>query len=116
MKKILALMLAVVIVLALAGCCGTQSASSTGSSGDSSTSGGDMSSTGDASSDASYDNVTLTFTVANNEVDTGGMLVHFTDFITEKSGGAVQFDISYGGTLCSSAENLDFVSFDSVDM
>ena len=119
MKKILALMLALVMVLALAGCggSGTQSASSTGSSGDSSASGGDTSSTGDASSDASYDNVTLSFTVANNEAETGGMLVsYFTDYITEKSGGAVQFDISYGGTLCSSAENLDFVGSGAVDM
>jgi TRAP-type C4-dicarboxylate transport system substrate-binding protein len=124
MKKILALMLALMLTLSLAACSSSSSDdSSSGSNDTSSTNTSDNSSTSDSSTadntggSASYDEVTLTFTVANNETETGGMLVkHFTDYVTEQSGGAVKFDISYGGTLCSSSENLDFVGSGAVDM
>lgn len=119
MKKILALLLALVMALALVACgsSGGDTKSDASGAGDAANSGSADSAEPVAEGDGSYDNVTLTFTVANNEADTGGMLVaHFTDYITDKSGGAVKFDISYGGTLCSSAENLDFVGSGAVDM
>ena len=122
MKKILALMLALVMALALVACGGTNSSSNGAASSQpavSNSSEDATSSEGTTSQDAAptYPELKLSVTLNNQEGETAGQIAkYFTEYITEKSNGAITFEVYYGGTLCSSAEALDFVGTGAVDM
>lgn len=123
MKKILALVLALAMALALVAC-GSGSGSNGGNSAASNPpASSNPADSGEPSGDSSeptgpsYPEMKLTVTLNNQEGETAGQLAkYFTEYITEKSGGAITFEVFYGGTLCSSAEALDFVGTAAVDM
>ena len=99
MKKILAIVLALVMVFALAACGGNQTGNNGGNTG------------------TGYDNVQLMFSTTFNEMETSGQAIkYFCDYITEKSEGAITFDIKWGGTLAGTGEELSFLQAGAFDM
>lgn len=112
MKKILALLLALVMVFALAAC-GSSNNPATSNPGTSALSGSDTPGT----EGPSYDNVKLMFATTYNEIETSGKAItYFTDYITEHSGGTVTFDIKWGGTVAGTGEELSFLQAGAFDM
>lgn len=112
MKKILALLLALVMVFALAAC-GSSNNPATSNPGTSAPSSSDTPGT----EGPSYDNVKLMFATTYNEIETSGKAItYFTDYITEHSGGAVTFDIKWGGTVAGTGEELSFLQAGAFDM
>lgn len=118
MKKLIALLLALAMAFALAAC---------GSNGgNSAPAGGDKSDakSGDASASASapaaggdIDPLTIKFSSTYQETETGGIIQkYFIDQLNELSGGAIDVDITWGGTLFDSAGELDAVMDGVVDM
>ena len=118
MKKLIALLLALAMAFALAAC---------GSNGgNSAPAGGDKSDTksGDASASASapaaggdIDPLTIKFSSTYQETETGGIIQkYFIDQLNELSGGAIDVDITWGGTLFDSAGELDALMDGVVDM
>ena len=118
MKKLIALLLALAMAFALAAC---------GSNGgNSAPAGGDKSDTksGDASASASapaaggdIDPLTIKFSSTYQETETGGTIEqYFIDQLKEISGGAIDVDITWGGTLFDSAGELDALMDGVVDM
>lgn len=118
MKKLIALLLALAMAFALAAC---------GSNGgNSAPAGGDKSGTksGDASASASapaaggdIDPLTIKFSSTYQETETGGIIQkYFIDQLNELSGGAIDVDITWGGTLFDSAGELDALMDGVVDM
>ena len=64
-----------------------------------------------------YDTAKLMFATTYNELETSGkIIVFFTNYITEKSGGAVTFDIKWGGTVAGTGEELSFLQAGAFDM
>lgn len=123
MKKVLALLLALVMVLALAAC-GKSDKSDT-SSGTPSDTPGETPSGSTAPGDSDdvtekgpvYDNVKLMFATTYNETETSGQAItYFTNYITEKSNGAITFDIKWGGTVAGTGEELSFLQAGAFDM
>ncbi len=119
MKKILALLLALTMVFALAACGGETEPSTAPSAEPSAapeSSTPDAEGTPDAESPA-YDEVELMFATTFNEIETSGKAItYFTDYITEKSGGAITFDIKWGGTVAGTGEELSFLQAGAFDM
>lgn len=63
------------------------------------------------------DPLTIDFSTVYNETETGGQIIkHFQDYISELTGGAIEMNIFWGGTLFSDAEALDGVSSGAVNM
>ena len=101
MKKLIAMVLALGMVLALAACGGNGA--------------GNESPNPDSGS--AYPKMTLNVSCSYNEAETSGkQLAYFVDYIEEKSGGNITFNVYWGGSFCSAAEDLDYVSNGSVDM
>ena len=112
MKKILALVLALVMVFALVACGGSGSQQTGEPAPTGSQPSGSAAPTGPA-----YDNVKLMFATTYNEMETSGQaIVYFTNYITEKSGGAITFDIKWGGTVAGTGEELSFLQAGAFDM
>lgn len=89
MKKILALLLAVVMVLALTACGSAKPA----------------------------DTLTISFSTTFQETATGGELVtYFKNTLEEATDGAITVDVAYGGTLFADADALDGVGTGAVNM
>lgn len=106
MKKVVSilLMFTLIITTCLLSACGN-----------SKTTGENEQASGDAG--VAYDALNITFASAYSETETGGQIVaYFTDYITEKSGGDITFDVLWGGTLCDASEQLDFVGTNACDM
>ena len=103
MKKILAMLLALAMVFALVACGQDAPAADDGAQGDDAASG--------------YEAVELMFATTYNEMETSGQAItYFTNYITEKSGGAITFDIKWGGTLAGTGEELSFLQAGAFDM
>lgn len=103
MKKILAMLLALAMVFALVACGQDAPAADDGAQGDDAASG--------------YETVELMFATTFNEMETSGEAIkYFTNYITEKSGGAITFDIKWGGTLAGTGEELSFLQAGAFDM
>ena len=101
MKKILAMLLALVMVFALVAC-GDSGAQQTG---EPAPTGSQPSESTPGTTGPVYDNVKLMFSTTYNEAESSGQaIVYFTNYITEKSGGAITFDIKWGGTLAGTGE------------
>ena len=63
------------------------------------------------------DPLEISFSTVYNETETGGQIIkHFQDYISELTGGAITMNIFWGGTLFSDAEALDGISSGSVNM
>lgn len=113
MKKIFAALLTLAMLLALTACSGDTTPSSA-PAGDTTTP--DTQSTPNAENPV-YDTVELMFATTYNEIETSGKAItYFTDYITEKSGGAITFDIKWGGTVAGSGEELSFLQAGAFDM
>lgn len=66
---------------------------------------------------AEYPEMTLNVSLGYQQTEAIGQAVSvFFDYITEKSGGNIQFNVYWGGTFCSTTEDLDFIRNGSVDM
>ena len=112
MKKILAMLLALVMVFALVAC-GGSGAQQTGEPAPT----GGQESQNPGTTGPVYDNVKLMFSTTYNEAESSGQaIVYFTNYITEKSGGAITFDIKWGGTLAGTGEELSFLQAGAFDM
>ena len=102
MKKILALILALVMVFALAAC----------GSSDKPT-GNEQQPAGDAT----IEPLTIKFSSTYQQQETGGLIIqHFIDKVAEMSGGAITVEIAWGGTLFDATGELDAVIDGVVDM
>lgn len=105
MKKILALILALVIALSLVAC------------GEKAPAADDQQGADDGAASTGYETVELLFATTFNEMETSGEAIkYFTNYITEKSGGAITFDIKWGGTLAGTGEELSFLQAGAFDM
>ncbi len=105
MKKILALILALVMALSLVAC------------GEKAPAADDQQGADDGAASTGYETVELLFATTFNEMETSGEAIkYFTNYITEKSGGAITFDIKWGGTLAGTGEELSFLQAGAFDM
>ena len=136
LKKLLALLLAAVMVVSMAACgTSTESTASTETSAAETeaatqseapaeettapaTSAEEPASTvEEAPTSITCDPVEISFSTVYNETETGGQIIkHFQDYLSELTGGAITMTIYWGGTLFSDAEALDGVSSGSVNM
>lgn len=115
MKKILAMLLSVIMVFALASCAGKPDAPSSGNS-QSPDNTQPVENTPNAEGPA-YDSAKLMFATTYNEMETSGKAItYFTNYITEKSNGAITFDIKWGGTVAGTGEELSFLQAGAFDM
>lgn len=117
MKKLFALLLALSMVLALCACGAQEPAVEEPAEAP-------AEAPADAPADApaeeagpEYPVMQLNVSCSYNEAETSGQqLAYFADYITEKSGGNITFNIYWGATFCTAAEDLEYVSNGSVDM
>ncbi len=136
LKKLLALLLAAVMVVSMAACgTSTESTASTETSAAETeaatqseapveettapaTSAEEPASTvEEAPTSITCDPVEISFSTVYNETETGGQIIkHFQDYLSELTGGAITMKIYWGGTLFSDPEALDGVSSGSVNM
>lgn len=104
MKKLLALLLALVMVLSLSAC------------------GSDVTVDPDAPSDSDAGEsvqapITILFANSNNEnTATGQALIAMLDYIEEKTGGAVTFTRHFGASICSAAEEYQYLTDGAIQM
>ena len=90
MKKVLALLLAVVMVLALAACGGSSSGSEA---------------------------LEISFSTTYQQTETGGEVIqHFMDLVNEYSGGAITVNTTWGGTAYDDFKILDAMESGAVNM
>ena len=100
MKKFLALILVLVMALSLVAC-GQK----------------DPVNNDDPAPSNGYETVKLVFATTFNEMESSGAAIkYFTNYITEKSEGAITFDIKWGGTLAGTGEELSFLQAGAFDM
>lgn len=121
MKRFLAMLLALVMVFALAACGGNPSNESAAPGNSSTPAPDDSNAPASGNSDTpagpAYDSVKLMFATTYNEMETSGQAItYFTDYITEKSNGAITFDIKWGGTVANTGEELSFLQAGAFDM
>lgn len=119
MKKILAMLLALAMLFALAACggSGSQTPSNTPSNTPAPATGAPDNSSTPGSTGPAYDTAKLMFATTYNEMETSGKAItYFTNYITEKSGGAITFDIKWGGTVAGTGEELGFLQAGAFDM
>ncbi len=123
MKKTLSLILALLLCLSLLVGCGSSTGTttaSTDSTASETTDSADTADTADAADtadSAEYPEMTLKVSVSYSETETAGQVIaYFLNYITENSGGNIQFDVYWGATFCSSSEDLIYVQNGSVDM
>jgi TRAP-type C4-dicarboxylate transport system substrate-binding protein len=124
MKKSIALIFALIMIFALASCGG----SSTTEAGSASNASAETSSVvkaptdgipeNDAASEAAgYESLRLNVSLQATENETAGKCFKaFAEYITEKTGNAVTFNINYGGTIANPMEELELISSGAIDM
>ena len=120
MKKLLALLLALVMVLSLAACGASDSADTAEEPAAEEAAPAEETAEeapAEEAAEAAYPEMTLTVSTSYNESESVGQEIsYFFDYITEQSGGAIQFNVYWGGTFCSDTEDLAYVGNGSVDM
>lgn len=123
MKKLTALLLALAMLLALAACGSSAAApaaeepAAAEESVAAEPAAEEPAAEEPAEEAAEYPVMQLNVSCSYNENETSGQqLAYFTDYVTEKSGGNITFNVYWGGTFCSSMEDLEYVSNGSVDM
>ena len=111
MKKILAMLMALVMVFALAAC-GEKEPVQTNEPAPSESQGAEQ-----PGGDAAIDPLTITYSSTFQQQETGGQIQqYFIDKVGELSGGAISVDITWGGSLYDSMGELDAVMDGVVDM
>lgn len=66
---------------------------------------------------AEVDPISLTLTTAYSETEMAGQVIsHFIEYLNQKSNGAVQIEVYWGGTLASNTEELNFAGTGAADM
>ena len=117
MKKLFALLLALAMVFALAAC-GSNGGNAPAASGDKSAAPAASAGSGDkAEATGDVDPLTIKFSSTYQETETGGTIEqYFIDQLKEISGGAIDVDITWGGTLFDASGELDAVMDGVVDM
>lgn len=66
---------------------------------------------------ADVEELSLTLTTTYSETEYAGQVIsHFKDYLAEKSGGKVNIEVFWGGTLAGNGEELSFVGTDAADM
>ena len=123
--KLLSLGLVAVMTVSMFAGCGSSS-SDADSSADTATEEATESSTPASSSDAasgdltdysSVDPYTISFSTTFNENETGGEIIqYFIDTLNDTTGGNIDVDITWGGTLYDTSGELDAVASGAVDM
>jgi TRAP-type C4-dicarboxylate transport system substrate-binding protein len=129
MKKIIALLLAAVMVFALCACSSSSSTTETttdtteAAAADASVPGTEAAAEAEAEAPAAEgtgytgENVTITFQSAYAETETGGVLAtYFKNYLEDLTDGAITVNVSYGGTLCSVDDELDYVGDGAINM
>ena len=115
MKKLLSLSLAAAMLLAVLAGCGGDGAQSPAPEGSSAPSASTPAEGGDTT--ATIDPLDILFSSTFQEVETGGQIIqYFVDKAAELSGGAITVDVSWGGTLFPSTDELDGVASGAVNM
>ncbi len=131
-KKLLAALLAVMMVASMAAC-GTSTTSSapaeTGSEAPAATETAEEATEAPAAEAApaeeetpkaesiECDPLTIDFSTVYNETETGGQIIkHFEEYLSNLTGGAITMNIFWGGTLFTDAEALDGVNSGAVNM
>ena len=128
MKKLLALLLAALMVFSMVACGGSESAAaesaaaSTPASEAAASEAAAPEAAGSAAAEAApttieCDPVAIQFTTTFNETETGGQILkHFADYLSELTNGAVTVDFFWGGTVFTDAETLDAISSGAMNM
>ena len=118
MKKLFALLLALAMVFALAACGSNGGNNAPAASGDKSAAPAASAGSGDkAEATGDVDPLTIKFSSTYQETETGGTIEqYFIDQLKEISGGAIDVDITWGGTLFDASGELDAVMDGVVDM
>ncbi|MCD8115981.1 MAG: TRAP transporter substrate-binding protein DctP [Oscillospiraceae bacterium] len=120
-KRIIAFMLALVCLLSVCAC-GSQtsddsSAVSESVANETTEVATEAEETEEAKEAEAENPVTLIFASNKNESEDGGQVIkYFCDYVTEASGGTITFEIFWGGTMCSMAEEFEMVSSGSADI
>lgn len=115
MKRIFALLLALAMMLTLIAC-GTSTETPTAEEAAEAPAADAAAETAEEAG-SEYPTMTLNVSCSYNEAETSGQqLAYFTNYITEKSGGNITFNVYWGATFCTAAEDLEYVSNGSVDM
>ena len=115
MKKLLALLLALCMVLSLAAC-GSGAAGSAAPAEEAASAAAPAE---DAAAAETFEcePLDISFSTTFNETETGGQIIkHFIDHLGEITNGAITVTVYWGGTLFSDMEALDGVSSGSVNM
>ncbi len=134
MKKFLAMLMALAMMLSLAAC-GSSSSSSSSTEEEATTEVAETEAAeeeaeeegeeaaeeeAEESGDADYSDVdalSILFSSTFEETETGGLIVaHFAEYLEEITGGQITVNVKYGGTLYSSSDELDAVSSGAVNM
>ena len=118
MKKLFALLLALAMVFALAACGSNGGNNAPAASGDKSAAPAASAGSGDkAEATGDVDPLTIKFSSTYQETETGGTIEqYFIDQLKEISGGAIDVNITWGGTLFDASGELDAVMDGVVDM
>ena len=124
MKKLLALLLAMVMVLGLVACGGTEAsapAEEATSAAAEAPAEAPAEEAGSAPAEAAEviacDPLVIEFSTVFNETETGGLIIkHFEEYLSEITGGAITMNIYWGGTLFGDMEALAAISEGAVNM
>ena len=121
MKKLLALLLALCMVLGMVAC-GSEAASSAPAEEAASAAASEAAPAEAATEEAAGDVIAcdpleITFTTTFNETETGGMILkHFEETLKTMTDGAITINFFWGGTVFTDAETLDAISSNSANM
>ncbi len=117
MKKWIAMLLVLCSLFSLAACTSKAPAETTAPAAEPEEAAAPAEAEPEAAPAEAANPVTLVFACNKNEPEDGGQVVkYFTDYVTEKSNGEITFDIFWGGTMCSMAEEFEMVASGAADM
>ena len=121
MKKLLALLMAVAMVLGMAACGSSESAASSAAAetaASTETAAADeTASAADAGAGYTGDALTIKFNSSYSETETGGVLAgYFKDYLESATDGKITVNISYGGTLFTADDELDACGDGAINM
>lgn len=120
MKRILALLLAVVMVLALCACgAKTEEPANEPEAPAADAAEAPAADAAEPATDGAYtgEPLSITFNSSYQETETGGVLAaHFKETLEEMSGGAITVNIAFGGTLFTPDDELDACGDGSIQM
>lgn len=115
MKKLIALLLAALMVFALCACGSTEQASEPVA--EQTTTEAPTAEAAPEAADTGVGSLSIIFNCLFNETETGGQIAtHFKEEIEELSGGAITVDVKYGGTFLGHGDQLSGMGSGSANM